>query len=63
VHLDAIETGLDRIGGCLAEILDDAGDFRQFERARGCDTSAKLLLTNVLVSARIADGATGASPA
>jgi hypothetical protein len=34
VHLDAIKTGADRVGGTAAEVLDDAGDLVEFERTR-----------------------------
>ena len=35
VHLDAVETGLDRVAGGGDELLDDAGDLVGLERARG----------------------------
>ncbi|MNW14321.1 hypothetical protein D3C71_2125170 [compost metagenome] len=34
MHLDTVEPGFDRIGGGLAEILDDYRDFVQRQRTR-----------------------------
>ena len=34
VNLDAVKTGFDGVGGCALEVVDDTGDFAQFERAR-----------------------------
>src|SRR3546814_20843123 len=61
MHLDTVEARLDRVGGRRPEILDDAGDLVQFQRAGGGHIG-KAVLTKVCVSARIADGAPGACP-
>jgi hypothetical protein len=61
VDFDSVKPGGNGIGSCFSEIVDDPF-ISSTSSARGSETSAKPLFTKVFVSARIADGATGAAP-
>ena len=62
MNFDTVKTGGNRIGGGATEILDNAGDLARFERPRCRYIHAKAVVHNVLVSALMAEGATGGLP-